>query len=285
MKDPGSQWTIGQCAEMACLLECLSPKPGNVHRGADFEDLSLLDFATSAVGIGKIIDAEKHATVGELVERSVESSFELVQTNTNLGICLLIAPLVHGCRQNRIEKEGVREALSSLTKHDAACVYRAIQLAQAGGLGKVENADVNDTPPDDLIEAMALARDRDLIARQYVNSFEDLFSQILPEFERQLARTTTTRAIVLTHLWTMARFPDSLIARKCGQQTALQAAAMAQNAYDLSGSESEFVRAASDLDFWLRADGNRRNPGTTADLVCAVIFVALVNGTLKPRFT
>jgi len=26
---------------------------------------------------------------------------------------------------------------------------------------------------------------------------------------------------------------------------------------------------------WLRADGNRRNPGTSADLVAATLFVAL----------
>jgi triphosphoribosyl-dephospho-CoA synthase len=29
------------------------------------------------------------------------------------------------------------------------------------------------------------------------------------------------------------------------------------------------------FDAWLRVDGNRRNPGTTADLVTACIFAAL----------
>ncbi|MFN5467079.1 MAG: hypothetical protein ACK5AM_03065 [Pirellulaceae bacterium] len=30
------------------------------------------------------------------------------------------------------------------------------------------------------------------------------------------------------------------------------------------------------FDQWLRADGNRRNPGTTADLIAAALMVALV---------
>ena len=33
--------------------------------------------------------------------------------------------------------------------------------------------------------------------------------------------------------------------------------------------------ALADLDFWLRSDGHRRNPGTTADLIAAGLFAAL----------
>jgi triphosphoribosyl-dephospho-CoA synthase len=31
----------------------------------------------------------------------------------------------------------------------------------------------------------------------------------------------------------------------------------------------------AELDSWLRADGNRRNPGTTADLVAGCLFAVL----------
>jgi len=34
------------------------------------------------------------------------------------------------------------------------------------------------------------------------------------------------------------------------------------------------------LDAWLRAKGNRRNPGTTADLVTASLFIALRQGSI-----
>ena len=40
--------TLGACATLACLWEATAPKPGNVYRGADFDDLTYADFLTSA---------------------------------------------------------------------------------------------------------------------------------------------------------------------------------------------------------------------------------------------
>ena len=38
----------------------------------------------------------------------------------------------------------------------------------------------------------------------------------------------------------------------------------------------------SDFDAFLREDGNRRNPGTTADLIAAILFTALREGLMIP---
>ena len=40
-------------------------------------------------------------------------------------------------------------------------------------------------------------------------------------------------------------------------------------------------KAIGELDDWLRGDGNRRNPGTTADLIAAGLFVLLRTGQLR----
>jgi triphosphoribosyl-dephospho-CoA synthetase len=42
--------------------------------------------------------------------------------------------------------------------------------------------------------------------------------------------------------------------------------------------------ALEKLDDFLRADGNRRNPGTSADLTAATLFVALREGIIAPPF-
>ena len=42
-------------------------------------------------------------------------------------------------------------------------------------------------------------------------------------------------------------------------------------------------RALESFDASLREPGNGLNPGTTADLVTATLFVALVEGTLRRR--
>ena len=84
----------------------------------------------------------------------------------------------------------------------------------------------------------------------------------------------------------MAEFPDSLIARKCGLLVAEQSQTMAQKAIDVMANGPEaFFNEVSNLDFWLRSDGHQRNPGTTADLIAAGLFVGLYNGDIEPPFT
>ncbi|HIN54128.1 MAG TPA: triphosphoribosyl-dephospho-CoA synthetase, partial [Planctomycetes bacterium] len=61
------QQSLGQMATLACLLEVSAPKPGNVHRGADFEDLTFYDFQTSAVAIGPVFDQAEKYRVGGIV--------------------------------------------------------------------------------------------------------------------------------------------------------------------------------------------------------------------------
>jgi triphosphoribosyl-dephospho-CoA synthase len=268
--------TVGQCASLACLLEVTACKPGNVHRGADFEDLTFLDFATSALVTAPAFDAAAAgARLGETVLAAVDATRRAVGTNTNLGTILLFAPLAMA--PNGELAEGVARVLRGLNADDARLVYRAIGMAQPGGLGEVDEADVRGEPPADLVDAMRFAADRDLVARQYANGFAEVLGSVLPWLGQGLSRGWPLSAtIVRTQLRLLSEFPDSLIQRKCGVEIARHAAAMAAAALAAGtpGDES-YERAVADLDFWLRADGHRRNPGTSADLVAAGLFAAL----------
>jgi triphosphoribosyl-dephospho-CoA synthase len=80
----------------------------------------------------------------------------------------------------------------------------------------------------------------------------------------------------------MAELPDSLIARKCGLDVARGASARAATVLAAgTPGDTAYNRAIADFDFWLRADRNRRNPGTTADLLAAALFVALRDGRIE----
>jgi triphosphoribosyl-dephospho-CoA synthetase len=58
---------IAQCITLACLLEVTAPKPGNVHRGADFDDLTFADFLVSGVTIGPILATAAQIRVGQAI--------------------------------------------------------------------------------------------------------------------------------------------------------------------------------------------------------------------------
>jgi triphosphoribosyl-dephospho-CoA synthase len=287
MSDPSTHsLTLGQCATLACLLEASVPKAGNVHRSADFADLSLYDFLASAVAIGPAIEAAPTAGVGRTVLAAITATRQGVATNTNLGIVLLLAPLAAVPRNVSLWPAAVHDVLAGLGPGDCRDVYAAIRLAAPGGLGKVKEMDVAAEPPVDLLLAMHAAADRDLVARQYADDFRLVLGEALPLLVAgQSAGWPLSEAVIRTHLELLARYEDSLIVRKCGSDTARQISARAATvlAAGQPGDENYF-QALSDFDFYLRADGHRRNPGTTADLIAAALFAGLRDGTIRPPY-
>ncbi len=277
--------SIGQCATLACVFEATAPKPGNVHRGADFDGLTYPDLLVSAAVIGPIVDLAAKTSVGKTILAAVQATRSAIATNSNLGAILLIAPLAAVPREQTLAA-GVQDVLSGLTTSDSRDVYEAICTACAGGLGTVDSADVAGDPPTDLVAAMRLAQQRDLVARQYANGFEDVLGFVAPTIRQRLAAGLGMYdAIVVAQLETMSRYPDSLIARKCGPEIAQRAADHAAAVLAAGPPESEdFWTAAADFDFWLRGDGHRRNPGTTADLLAAGLFTLLRDDILNPPF-
>jgi triphosphoribosyl-dephospho-CoA synthase len=279
--------TTGQCATLACLLEVTAPKVGNVHRGADFPGLTFTDFAVSAVAIAPAMENACQSGVGRAVLAAITATRQVVSTNTNLGMVLLLAPLAAVPRTENLTTESVRLVLQALTPDDSRLVYEAIRLAEPGGLGKVDQMDVAGDPPADLLSAMHAAANRDQVAEQYLTNFALVLTRLLPSLLKGKKKGwSLTDAIVHTHLESLAHFGDSLIARKCGPEVSMQVARMASRVWETGEPGDEAYDAAlADFDFWLRADGHRRNPGTTADLVAAALFAGLRDGLLRPPWS
>jgi triphosphoribosyl-dephospho-CoA synthase len=281
LKEMKAKLPVGHCATLACVLEATARKPGNVHPQASFSDVSYPDFVACAIAIGPIMQTAQMFGVGPTIGACMSRCRELTQANTNLGIVLLLAPLA-AVAANRPLDEGVRDVLGRLTMSDARAVYAAIRLARPGGLGRVAEQDVSRAPTMDLVSAMRLAADRDLVARQYANGFREVFADGVPSLlAAQAAGLNWEEALIRCHLELMARHPDTLIARKLGWDEAQEAARRAAAVLAAGWPETEEShRLCFKLDDWLRADGNCRNPGTTADLVTASLFVALREGKM-----
>ena len=83
-------------AELALLLEVTgTPKPGNVDRHRDFEDLRFEQFAAGAVGAREgLARAARGAPIGEAFETAVAGMSRQTGGNTQFGCLLLLVPLV-----------------------------------------------------------------------------------------------------------------------------------------------------------------------------------------------
>ena len=263
----------------ACRMEVLSPKPGNVSPGREFAGASVRDFLQSSAAIAPIIAMARQYSLGETILQAVRATRSVVDHNTNLGIILLIAPLA-AVNPERSLLDGVEQVLAGTTLRDSQLVYEAIRLANPGGLGDAGEQDVVNAPSLTLRDCMILAAERDFIAAQYADGFQELLGIGMPLLRES---TEITRAqpeqITCLALNLLARFGDTLIARKCGpavsDQVRRQATEVLASGWPHSSSGQQLF---SELDAFLRADGNRRNPGTTADSVAAILFGAQREG-------
>ncbi|MGC8644563.1 MAG: triphosphoribosyl-dephospho-CoA synthase [Isosphaeraceae bacterium] len=279
-----STLSVGRLAQIACLLEVTARKPGNVHRFADFTDLHYLDFLLSATAIAKPLDEVRERGIGATVLAAVKATRQVVSSNTNLGMILLLAPLAAVPREMSLT-DGIELVLAATTIDDARAAYQAIRLAAPGGLGQAKEQDVADEPTVTLRQAMALAVDRDLVARQYANGFQEVLHEALPMLQGSLRDAPLETAILTTYLKVIARHHDSLIVRKAGREAAEVVRHRAAQILEAGWPATErSLRLCREFDTRLRSQGNLLNPGTTADLVTAALFAALRDGTIElPR--
>ncbi|MDX1683507.1 MAG: triphosphoribosyl-dephospho-CoA synthase, partial [Phycisphaeraceae bacterium] len=166
-----------------------------------------------------------------------------------------------------------------------AAIYAAITLAAPGGLGPVDKADIHEAPPNQPPAAMmALAADRDRIAAEWTSGFTGVLETIRPALTDAVrAGDPLDTAIVQVQLQQLADHSDTLVAGKTDAATDTELRRLATVAIEAGGPGTPAGETAiAELDRWLRADGNRRNPGTTADLIGAALFAAIIDGQLSP---
>jgi triphosphoribosyl-dephospho-CoA synthase len=221
--------------------------------------------------------------LGQHIYRAFEATHNLVRKNTNLGIILLLSPLV-AVPPKTDWKAGLRSAFEWQHVEDAMYAFAAIRLANPGGLGEAPAQDVHSEPTVTLVEAMKLAADRDMVACQYANGFADVFDFGVPAFLEGLEKFSCVEAAIIhSQLRWLAAYPDSLIARKNGPAVAADVQKSAVAVLAIGGiATPEGRKAGVALDRHLRSDGNKLNPGTTADLITACLFVALRENKVTP---
>lgn len=265
------------CAATACRLEASAPKPGNVHPGAAFPDLDHGELVAAGLAIAPILDGAPGAPLGATVLACVRASRAVTRSNANLGIVLALAPLAATAGSpGPVDAAAVAATLDRLTRADAAAVWEAFRVAAPGGLGRRDRHDLAGPPPDDLLEAMRAAAGHDQIARLWAEGYAALLDGPVADLAAESARgLPLDDAIVRAFLRHLSREPDSLILRRHGPAVAADVSAAAAAVL----ASADWRAAATHLDTRLRRP-LRLNPGTTADLIAAALYILLWEGRL-----
>jgi triphosphoribosyl-dephospho-CoA synthase len=260
----------------ACELELRAFKPGNVSVHSEGHDMTVEDFRRSAAASAPFL-CDESLSLGEKIFHAVEATRRAVGCNTNLGIVLLAAPLIRAFETKsggEPLRESLQRVLANTTRADAEWAYRAICLAQPGGLGDAPDQDVRRPPQVTLREAMRLAEHRDSIAGQYTSSYVDIFDLAIPSYHTALSCWGNEEwAAVAVFVGLLKRIPDSHIGRKFGTRySRMVASRMAEIEATLFGSDTpqHAVRLLQEVDAEFKSCGI--NPGTTADLTVACLL-------------
>ncbi len=267
--------------ERACRQEIEALKPGNVHVFAEGHGMTASQFMDSAaVSSGPLTDPA--LPLGRRILEAVQVTRADVGGNTNLGILLLAGPLLCAAESGTGIRGSVGRVLRNIDIADTADVFTSIAHAEPGGLGEADENDVRELPKIGLLEAMGQAAGRDMIARQYVTDFADVFDVGLTELDAAVARGEVGMwPTIFAYFAFLTAFPDSHIGRKQGVATAVAVQSEARRilaALHAQGGKTARQEALIAFDRRLKAEGI--NPGTSADLTVAALLVGNLRDNL-----
>ncbi len=316
---------VAKCAQIASVLEVSGhPKPGNVHRTQNFSDMIFEDFLLSGIAIGKTMEkaaergfkyrnrSEKWDKIGlgELILEAVTETDCWVANNTNLGIVMLLTPIsvvagmFEDIKRGETENIGISESgtegsieiwnsfreridqiMRSTTSEDAVNLYRAINIADAGGMGQQDDLDVAaDSSLQKLrdenvnmFSVLEMSSAWDKLSYELTHKMPVTFEIGYPTFKKVKSEYEINQATVHTFLTILSEIPDTLISRKFGDQKAEEVRTRAKSILEEGGILTS--RAISLVEkFDQEMVGNGLNPGTTADFTASSIMVAYLDG-------
>lgn len=263
----------------ACAMDVAAFKPGNVSRYSEGHGMTVADFIRSAEVSADCV-THPELTLGQKIYYAVKATRAAVASNTNLGIVLLCAPVCQAIYQQKSGqklRQALAQVLANTTRDDAEWVFKAIRLAAPGGLGESEQQDVSKTPTVTLTQAMGIASNKDRIAAQYLSNYKDIFDFSILRYTTAHARYgDAVWAVVPVFTGFLSKFPDSHIERKYGSKYSewiLEQMIAVDDALMRTTSPEQLIPMLHNIDSMFKAKSI--NPGTTADLTAATVFIVL----------
>jgi len=292
-------------AILASLLEVsATPKPGNVHRNRDIEKENniitsyehFLCANTIISGDLRRIALGKESMTKNLINAVHKTKKWQTGGNINFGILLLYLPLLSAAGKMIINGKDVSDidelmvevadVIENSTQMDSIKLYQAIGIVNPGGMGVVGELDVHDEASIQKIKEKKLnlkdifraSASRDNIASEWVTNFKICRETGLPYFmEQALATQNLNYSIILTFLRILSKYPDTLIIRKSNKTMGKKISEKAKELLEISNKETQ-LEEIKKFDDYLHGFKGQYNPGTTADLVAATLFLSLLKG-------
>lgn len=312
------------------------PKPGNVHKGANFPSTTYQDFLD---GVYALSDEWKtlannliHVEMDEFTPLFAAKTYvKFLNTAVNalnkkqnggnilLGHLLLLTPLfITTVYLRKKRTDNIREFWSFLesilarsTPDETIELYKAIRMANPGGMGTSEKYDLYSENAFDeikkdginLMKVFEYSKEKDTISHELSTAYDFQRKIILPRFRKLLdqygdqispvfrrSRKKIFRfdlvnkfpkfneCLIRLFLFILSERPDSLIVRKSGAEKARDVSKRAKKILDnyyYENPDMWFLKII-EFDEFLQKENGALNPGTSADLLASSLFIKFI---------
>ncbi|MDG6243479.1 MAG: triphosphoribosyl-dephospho-CoA synthase [Methanolobus sp.] len=297
---------IARCAQLAmCLEVSASPKPGNVHRQSDYDDTRYEHFLASAAAVSPVVEEASLNTtgVGSFISKAVnESVLWQKGGNTHFGAFILMMPLAMAAGELLQEDDTftirqlvesayrmVRNSSTTDSAHFYSCFEAAgvrvnpadeFDLRDRGAIDQIHEKDMT------LYKLMDIARGYDIIANEWVTGFKrcSLCAEIIIDGMHGIyapnIKADINDVTVYAFLKILSENEDTFISTKHDSKTALYVSGKAnmilEEMYKKDKDFNSILSLIQDLDDELLK--RNINPGSTADIIIAGMFISLLAG-------
>ena len=281
---------IARCAQLAMVLEVsATPKPGNIDRDHDYLDTRFEHFLASAVGVYPVLEeaARSDSGVGSFIRQAVlESTRWQHGGNTHFGAFILLVPLVMAggaCDDTECLRKRAERVVKETSVDDAVELYRAfsdakVRVKPVGDLDLSDSASVDKIKEQGLtlFDMMKMSEGYDIIAEEWVNGFKKSF-ECARMIREKIKTHNINDTVVLTFMEMLAHNKDTFIQTKFDSEKAEEVSMRAAEILKKGGNDMDVLREdIHAFDRELLDEGV--NPGSTADIIIAGLFVALFEG-------
>ncbi|WP_407356987.1 triphosphoribosyl-dephospho-CoA synthase [Methanolobus sp. WCC5] len=297
---------IARCAQLAmCLEVSASPKPGNVHRQSDYDDTRYEHFLASAAAVSPVVEEASSNTtgVGSFISKAVtESVLWQKGGNTHFGAFILMMPLAMAAGELLQEDDTftIRQLVESAYRivrnsstTDSVDFYSCFEAAGVR-VNPADEFDLRDRDAIDqihekdmtLYKLMDIARGYDIIANEWVTGFKrcslcaDILINGMNGFYAPKIKADINDVTVYAFLKILSEDEDTFISTKHDTKTAAyvsdRANLILEEMYKTDEAFTSILPLIRKLDNDLLE--RKINPGSTADIVIAGLFISLLAG-------
>ncbi len=263
-----------------CYEELKAFKPGNHSIFSRIPEMDDTKFKYVAMVSSNYL-TDKSLSLGEAIHGAVKTCQTKVNSNYNLGIVMLCAPILKVLEKKFDNfRASLMNLLNNVSNNDKKLILNSIQIAKPAGLTNYKGkGNIFETNSLSLLEIMKIGSTHDRISNCYYQNYQEIIDFGLPLLIFLKGKISRRKAIEILYLNFLCNDLDSHILRKFGVNKAKIVKYRATMLKRKIHIYKDNYKLFKEFDAYLKI--SHINPGTCADLTVTTLLIDKIRDIFK----